>query len=77
MIQAHQASLTTEYGSWSNRRFWVSYKDFISIATAPIVKMKVSGTNTYGVSSFGTTTNALINKKIPAFLEKLHAARVE
>ena len=75
MIQGNQASLTTEYDSWSTRRFWVSYKDFIAIATAPSVKMKVSGANKYGVSSFGTATDALVNKKFPAFLQKLQAAR--
>ena len=75
MIAANRASLTTEYDSWSTRRFWVSYKDFIAIATAPSVKMKVSGANSYGVSSFGTSTNALVNKKFPPFLEKLQSAR--
>jgi hypothetical protein len=75
MIHAQEASLTTEYSAWSTRRFYVSYKDFISIATAPSVKMKVSGANKYGVSSFGTSTDALVNKKFPPFLQKLQAAR--
>lgn len=75
MIRAQEASLTTEYGSWSTRRFKVSYKEFEAIATAPSVKMKVSGANSYGVSSFGTATNALVNKKLPAFLQKVQAAR--
>jgi hypothetical protein len=76
MIAANRASLITEYDSWSTRRFWVSYKDFIAIATAPSVKMKVSGANSYGVSSFGTSTNALVNKKFSPFLEKLQSARI-
>lgn len=75
MIHAQEASLTTEYSAWSSRRFYVSYKDFILIATAPSVKMKVSGTNKYGVSSFGTSTDALVNKKFPPFLQKLQSAR--
>lgn len=75
MIHAQEASLTTEYGAWSTRRFYVSYKDFISIAIASSVKMKVSGANQYGVSSFGTSTGALVNKQFPPFLQKLQAAR--
>ena len=75
IIQAQQASLTTDYDSWSTRRFCVSYKDFIAIATALSVKMKVSGANKYGVSSFGTSTNALVNKKFSPFLQKLQVVR--
>ena len=75
IIKASEASLVTEYDSWSTRRFSVSYGDFIAIATAPSVKMKVSGANKYSVSSFGTSTNALVNKKFPPFLQKLQSAR--
>lgn len=74
-ITAQEASLTTEYGPWSTRRFAISYDDFESIATAPLVKMKVSGANTYGVSSFGTSTNSLVGKKFPAFHQQVRAAR--
>ena len=74
-IQAEEASLTTEYGSLSTRRFHVSYKDFITIATAPMVKMKVSGANSYGVSSFGTSTKALVNMKFPPFLERIQTVK--
>lgn len=74
-ITAHSASLSTEYDSWSTRRFVVSRREFEAIATAPLVKMKVSGANSYGVSSFGTSTDALVGKKFPAFLEQLRASR--
>ncbi len=75
MISASSASLTTDYADWSTRRFVVSYQDFVTIATAPIVKMKVSGANSYGVSSFGTGTSALVSKKLPTFLQQVQAAR--
>lgn len=79
-IKAKTASLTTDYntskyGGWSDRRFYVSYSDFVAIATAPSVKMKASGGNTYGVSSFGTSTKALVNKKFPSFLAKVKALK--
>lgn len=74
-ITAETASLTTEYGPWSTRRFAVNYSDFETLATAPMVKMKVSGANTYGVSSFGTSTNALVGKKFPAFLQQVRTAK--
>ncbi|MES2476445.1 MAG: hypothetical protein V4640_11750 [Verrucomicrobiota bacterium] len=74
-ISAPSASMTTELGPWSTRRFVVSYGEFATIASAPMVKMKVSGANTYGVSSFGTATDALVGKKFPAFLEQVQAAR--
>ena len=67
--------MTTDYGSWSTRRFALTYNEFVTIATAPTVKMKVSGANTYGVSSFGTSTNALVNKKFPKFLRDVQAAK--
>lgn len=75
MIEARTASLTTEYGPWSTRRFVVSYRDFQAIATAPLVKMKVSGANSYTVSSFGTSTGALVGKKFPEFLRQLGESR--
>jgi len=74
-ITAQNASSTTEYSSWSTRRFEISYREFETIATAPVVKMKVSGANSYGVSSFGTSTNALVGKKFPEFLIQLRNAR--
>lgn len=74
-ITAQTASLTTEYSSWSTRRFAVSYRDFETIATAPVVKMKVSGANSYGVSSFGTSTKALVGKKFPEFLQQVRSSR--
>jgi hypothetical protein len=75
LITAQSASLTTEYGPWSTRRFVVSYREFETIASAPLVKMKVSGANAYGVSSFGTSTSAVVNAKFPGFLQQVRAAR--
>jgi hypothetical protein len=70
-ITASETEIVTDYGPVSTRRFAVSRADFVKIATAPSVKMKVSGAHGYGVSSFGTATNALVNKKFPQFLQKL------
>jgi hypothetical protein len=75
VITAQPASSTTEYGPWSTRRFVVSLREFETIANAPLVKMKVSGANTYGVSSFGTSTNAVVGTKFPGFLQQVRAAR--
>lgn len=75
VITAQPASLTTEYGSSSTRRFSVTCKEFETIATAPLVKMKVSGANSYGVSSFGTSTGAIIGTKFPGFLQEIRASR--
>ena len=75
VITANKASSTTEYGSTSTRRFYVSYNDFKAIATAPIVKMKVSGANDYGVSSFGTSTKALVNTKFTPFLQQVQSLK--
>ena len=74
-ITAQPASLTTDYSAWSTRRFYVSYREFEAIATSPLVKMKVSGANSYGVSSFGTSTNALVGKKFPEFLQQVRSSR--
>ena len=75
LITAQPASLTTEYGPWSTRRFVVSFREFEAIANAPLVKMKVSGANAYGVSSFGSSTNAVVGTKFPSFLQQVNAAR--
>jgi len=37
--------------------------------------MKATSGNTYGVSSFGTSTKALVNKKFPPFLAKVGSVR--
>ena len=75
VITARPASLTTEYGPWSTRRFVVSRKEFETLATAPLVKMKVSGANSYGVSSFGTSPRALVGSKFLSFLQRLEENR--
>lgn len=74
-IVAKTASTTTEYGDWSTRRFAVSFRDFEKIATASVVKMKVVGNNSYGVSSFGPTSAAPVSVKLPNFLQKVRAHR--
>lgn len=75
VITARSVSLMTEFGVSSTRRFAMNYRDFETIATAPLVKMKVSGANSYGVSSFGTSTKALVNAKFPGFLQQVQAIR--
>lgn len=75
IIKAQKASMTTDYDSWSTRRYAVSYGDFERIANAPLVKMKVVGAHGYGVSSFGTSTDALVGRKLPDFLQKVRQAR--
>ena len=75
VITAQPTSLMTEFGVSSTRRFVMNYRDFETIATAPSVKMKVSGANSDGVSSFGTSTKALVNTKFPSFLQQVQAVR--
>lgn len=75
-ITAQTASMTTEYGRpWSTRRFSINYREFEAIATAPLVKMKVSGANSYQVTSFGSSVGAPVGTKLPVFLEQIQAAR--
>ena len=75
-ITAQTASMTTEYGRpWSTRRFSVSYREFEAIATASLVKMKVSGANSYQVTTFGSSVSAPVGTKLHEFLEQLRASR--
>ena len=75
IIKGEEASYGTDYGDWSSNRFIVSYFDFEKIATAPTVKMKVSTGNSYGVSSFGGTSMAVVNSKFQPFLNKINQLR--
>lgn len=66
-------SAVTDYGQgplpWSTRRFSISLSDFENISNAKSVKMKVSKTNTYTVSSFGPANpGAIVDGKIAPFL---------
>ena len=74
LVSARLASNLTEYGDWSTRRFYVSYSDFVKLANAQVVKMKVTKNNTYTVSSFGKSTSAVVNKKMTPFLAQVHQA---
>lgn len=70
------ASTITEYGQWSTRRFHMALDDFMKVANAKIVKMKVIRINDYSVSSFGTeVSGAVVNTKFQPFLSKLSELR--
>ncbi len=70
------ASTITEYGQWSTRRFSMSWEDFLKIATAKSVKMKVVRINDYTVSSFGPEhSGAIVNTKIQPFVDKVRELR--
>ena len=66
------ASVLTEYGDWSYRRFLMPLEQFRRMANAEVVKMKVIMIDNYTVSSFGRTeNNAIVNGKFRAFLEQV------
>jgi len=70
------ASAQTEYGQWSTRRFAMSWGEFLSVANAKEVKMRVSRANDYTVSSFGPAhPNALVNTKLAPFVAKVRDLR--
>jgi len=58
----------------SSRRFEMRLDDFVVIATADVVKMRVEGINDYTVSSFGPGAGiAVVNMKFAPFLEQVRA----
>jgi len=66
------ASATTEYGSLSTRRFAMAWQDFLKIANAKSVKMKLVRINDYTVSSFGADHSAaVVNTRIAPFVAKV------
>jgi hypothetical protein len=66
------ASAQTDYGQWSTRRFSMTWEDFLAMANAKEVKMRVSRANEYTVSSFGPVhPNALVNAKLVPFVAKV------
>jgi hypothetical protein len=69
------ASQSTELGQRSTRRFAMSWTDFLSVANAKDVKMRVTMSNTYSVSSFGSGTMATIQPKFAPFIEQVNALR--
>jgi hypothetical protein len=69
------ASATTDYGQWSTRRFAMSWDDFLAVANAKSVKMRVSMNNEYTVSSFGPAHPATVDSKIPPFVARVQELR--
>jgi hypothetical protein len=69
------ASATTEYGQWSTRRFAMSWDDFVTVANARSVKMRVSMINEYTVSSFGPAHPATVDSKISPFVARVQELR--
>ena len=68
----------TNYGQWSTRRFEMGIKDFLTVAQANDVKMKVVEIDKYSVSSFGKTKPlAIVTGKFDPFLELLKQNGVE
>jgi len=58
--------------STSYRRFSMSLQDFLLVARAKDVKMRLSTGNTYSVSSFGPANpNAIVNSKFKGFTDKV------
>ena len=70
---ANDASINTKYGDFSTRRFYIPIQDFVKIANAKLVKMKVIHIDTYTVSSFGDDAGILrtIDSKFAPFIGEL------
>lgn len=70
------ASALTDYGSLSERRFAMTWQDFLKIANAKTVKMKLVRINDSTVSSFGTEhPGAVVNSTIAPFVAKVSELR--
>ncbi len=70
---AKNASVNTNYGDFSTRRFYIPIRDFKLIAQAKLVKMKVIHIDNYTVSSFGESAGMrTINTKFSPFLEAVN-----
>jgi hypothetical protein len=76
-----EASVVTDrefsrYGTFAERRFAMSWEQFLAVVNARSVKMRVSRLNDYGVSSFGPDHfGAIVNTKLKPFAEKVGALR--
>lgn len=67
-----EASVLTQYGSWSTRRLVMPISDFIIVAQGRDVKMKLIQIDTYSVSTFGSDhPGAIVNSKFSPFISKL------
>lgn len=63
-------------GSWSERRFAMTWEEFQAVVNARSVKMRVSGVNDYAVSSFGPDHDgAIVNTKLKPFAERVRELR--
>jgi hypothetical protein len=57
------------------RRFAMSWQDFLKIANAKSVKMKLVRLDEYTVSSFGPEHPAVVNTRVAPFVEKVRELR--
>lgn len=72
------SALTDHEHRASYRRFELPFDDFLVIATANVVKMRLNGINAYTVSSFGPGVgSAAVNAKVGPFLEAVRTARLK
>ncbi len=70
------ASTGMQFGGSSSRRFEIRFEEFLAIANARVVRLRVEGFKTYTVSSFGPDAGrADVNHTFAPFLEKVAAAR--
>jgi hypothetical protein len=74
IIDVETASTITDYDQWSTRQFVMPLEQFRKLATADVVKMKVSMIDQYSVSSFGQTkSKAVVSGKFEGFLNQVDA----
>lgn len=72
------SSLTDFEYQASSRRFELPLEDFVVIATASLVKMRLGGINAYTVSSFGHGAgSSAVNAKFGPFLDAVRIARAK
>jgi len=72
------ASSFTEFRDRASyRRFEIPWTDFVRIANASSVKMKIEGINDYTVSSFGVGGYAIVNTKFQPFIQQVTAFRIK
>ncbi len=75
-VRASPEYRSREHGSWSTRRFAMSWQDFLKIANAKSVKMKLVRVDDYTVSSFGPDhPGAVVNARIAPFVAKVRELR--
>jgi len=70
------ASALTDYGSLTTRRFAMTWQDFVKIADAKTVKMKLVRISDSTVSSFGTEhPGAVVSSRLAPFVAKVLEVR--